>query len=84
MIATCHSKETQYQSIMRKEIMQKQLMNEIFVVTAMIQKEFPELYEHLSETPLFLSDNIEGISLVDFKQYLESLKTQLATFKRHT
>ena len=63
---------------------QKKLMNEIFAVTTMIQKEFPELYLHLSETPLFLSDNEKGISTVDFEQYLESLKMQLKAFKKRS
>ncbi len=67
--------------IIKKDVVQKKLMNEILGVTTMIQKEFPELYVHLNETPLFLSNSIEGISLVDFEQYLESLKAQLATFK---
>jgi len=63
---------------------QKKLMNEILEITTLIQREFPELYGHLSETPLFLSDNDREISTVDFEQYLESLKMQLAAFEKRS
>ncbi len=56
--------------------------NKIFELTATIQKEFPELYIHLDETPLFLSGREKRITRLDFEQYLESLKMQLATFER--
>ncbi|MDZ4845839.1 MAG: hypothetical protein SH857_09845 [Chitinophagales bacterium] len=57
-------------------------MNEIFRVTTIIQKDFPELYKHLSETPLFLSTLEKEISTVDFEQYLESIQMQLTAFER--
>jgi hypothetical protein len=60
----------------------KELINEIFVVTTKIQKEYPELYENLRETPLFIAENEKQISTADFEQYLESLKTQLADFRQ--
>ena len=60
----------------------KELINEIFVVTTKIQKEYPELYENLRETPLFLTENETEIGSADFEQYLESLKTQLADFRQ--
>lgn len=64
-----------------KKQLQEKLMDEIFVATAMIQKEFPELQNLLSETPLLLFDKEGGIKSADFEHYLESLKTQLALFE---
>ena len=63
---------------------QKELLEEIFDVTREIQLKHPELYKNLNETPLFLSEfGVAGdISPRDFKQYLESLKRQLAAFDR--
>jgi hypothetical protein len=60
----------------------KELINDILVVTTKIQKEFPELYENLKETPLFISENEKEISTADFEQYLESLNSQLADFRQ--
>lgn len=59
----------------------KKLMAEILMVTAKIQREFPEQYKVLSETPLFLFDKEKEINAADFEHYLDSLKTQLAAFK---
>ena len=61
--------------------LQNKLMDEIFLVTTVIQKEHPELYVHLSETPLFLSYSEKQINTVDFEQYLESLQMQLTAFE---
>jgi len=63
-------------------LLQKELTNEIFVVTTAIQNEAPELYDHLSETPLFLSYDEKGISVVDFEQYLESIQMQMTAFEK--
>jgi hypothetical protein len=63
-------------------ILPRKLLHEIFVTTSKIQKEYPELYENLRETPLFLDDNRDEITAVDFEQYLESLQTQLAVFRK--
>ena len=52
------------------------------MVTTKIQKEFPEQYKVLSETPLFLFDREKEINTADFEHYLESLKKQLAAFKK--
>jgi hypothetical protein len=60
---------------------QQTLMADIFVMTAKIQNKFPELYENLRETPLFLSHK-RGLDPVDFEHYLESLKSQLKTFEK--
>ena len=60
----------------------KKLMTKIFSTTAIIQKEFPELYIYLSETPLFLSYDEKDIEMIDFEQYLESLTMQLSVFEK--
>jgi hypothetical protein len=67
-----------------KSALQEKLMTDIFTITttATIQEEFPELYVHLSETPLFHTYTDEGISRNGFENYLDSLKTQWATFEK--
>jgi len=62
--------------------LQNKLTKEILLVTMMIQKSYPELYNLLSETPLFISSAKKEIKVVDFEQYLESLKMQLNTFSK--
>lgn len=59
----------------------QKLMNEILRATEKIQKEFPEHYRYLSETPLFLVENKNSISQLDFEHYLESLLMQLETWR---
>jgi hypothetical protein len=61
---------------------QKELLNEIIVVTETIRETFLEFYELLSETPLFIRKQNRNIDTADFEQYLESLKTQLDHLKR--
>ena len=65
-----------------KMILKRKLMDDIFVVTARIQVEYPELYVNLRETPLFLSTDENEINMIDFEQYLESLNLQLAAFQK--
>ena len=62
----------------------KELLEEIFAVTREIQVKHPELYKNLSETPLFLSENEPAgdLGTRDFKQYLDSLCEQLASFEQ--
>ncbi|MDF9796302.1 hypothetical protein OKW21_001565 [Catalinimonas alkaloidigena] len=67
---------------MKKVSTQQRLMAEILTITAKIQKEFPEHYEQLSETPLFLRDQRKGIHAGGFEEYLESLRSQFKTFNR--
>ncbi len=57
-------------------------MNSILQATVKIQKEYPEHYRYLSETPLFLFDQKHSINRLDFEHYLESLLMQLDTFKK--
>lgn len=59
----------------------QKLMNEILRATEKIQKEFPEHYRYLSETPLFLFSNKNSVSQLDFEHYLASLVAQLAAFE---
>ncbi len=60
---------------------QKELLEDIFDVTREIQVNHPELYKILSETPQFTEHQYgHDISARDYKQYLDSLKRQLAAF----
>lgn len=61
-------------------VTQENLTNEIFIVTAIIQKKYPEIYLLLSETPLFLSCKKNKVCICDLEQYLESIKMQLKIF----
>ena len=53
----------------------QELNRQISELTEKIEKEYPELYQHLDENPITLpeSSNPE----VDFEEYLESLKALL-------
>jgi hypothetical protein len=57
----------------------EKLIQSILTVTVMIQSESPELYQQLSETPLFLSYKNMEICKSDFENYLESIQIQLKT-----
>jgi hypothetical protein len=57
------------------------LTKKIFKITSEIQKEFPELYELLDETPLFFSFAGKNITSKDLRQYLISLRTQQKSFE---
>jgi hypothetical protein len=63
-------------------ILPQKFMNEIFQATEQIQKKFPEHYQYLSETPLFMFDKQKGVGNVDFEHYLASLVAQLAAFEQ--
>lgn len=60
------------------------LTKKIFKKTVEIQKEFPELYELLDETPLFFSFTDKEITIKDLRQYLISLRTQQKSFEKGT
>jgi len=60
---------------------QQKISNKIFLETEQIRIQYPEIYDILTETPLFLSDNLDTITLHDFEQYLESLQTQTLHLK---
>ena len=55
----------------------KHIMNDILFTTMKIMANSPGLYEHLGETPLTIlyADNKNNI--LDFSQYLDTLKIQL-------
>jgi hypothetical protein len=58
------------------------LTKKIFKKTVEIQKEFPELYELLDETPLFFSAKEKNITIKDLRQYLISLIIQQKSFEK--
>ncbi len=60
---------------------EKKISDQIFDITNKIQKEFPELYKILMETPLASSYKQENVSNDSLKEYLESIKIQLAQFQ---
>ncbi|MDW9383059.1 MULTISPECIES: hypothetical protein [Chryseobacterium] len=62
-------------SVLTKKILKK---------TVEIQKEFPELYDLLDETPLFFSFTEKNITIRDLRQYLISLIRQQKSFEKGT
>ncbi|RKT01946.1 hypothetical protein BCF58_1175 [Chryseobacterium defluvii] len=60
------------------------LTKKILKITVEIQKKFPELYDLLNETPLFLSDRKRKITIEDFRQYLLSIRMQQKTFEKNS
>jgi hypothetical protein len=62
--------------------MEKKLNADILATTAKIQARFPEQYQILSETPLFLFSNADGVHNIDFEHYLDSLNVQLKAFEQ--
>ncbi len=60
---------------------EKRISDQIFDITTKIQKEFPELYKILMETPLASSYRQENVSNDSLREYLESIKIQLAQFQ---
>lgn len=62
-------------SVLTKKILKK---------TVEIQKEFPELYELLDETPIFFSFTDKEITTRDLRRYLISLIIQHKDFEKRT
>lgn len=60
----------------------KNIISNIFLITEELRNETPAVYEHLNETPLFISYAEKGIRMADYEQYLSSLKLQLTTFQK--
>ncbi|MCM8569867.1 hypothetical protein NE848_10785 [Gramella jeungdoensis] len=52
------------------------LLKEIFDLTLSFQLKYPEIYENLLETPLFLTYKNKDISKKEFLNYREFLKAQ--------
>lgn len=54
----------------------QEITNEINDFTDIIKSTFPELYESLNETPLFLSYDKSKDRIIDYTRYLGFLKSQ--------
>ena len=59
----------------------QQLNAEIMAVTSQIREEFPEAYKVMSETPFFISRDMDHITTAELKDYLIDIKGQLDTFR---
>ncbi|MBO0329717.1 hypothetical protein [[Muricauda] lutisoli] len=68
--------------IVHYERKDNQLLQEIFDLTLSFQMEFPEIYDNLMETPLFLNYENKGISENEFEEYCKFLKAQLRVFEK--
>jgi hypothetical protein len=64
------------------KIATKILMQKILDVTLEINKQFPELYKLLQETPLMSSTLESEISDEECKEYLETLQIELQFFTK--
>lgn len=53
---------------------------EILNLTFVIQDQFPGLYAHLDEAPVFLSPGLQSVSQMELDEYYQSLKDQSARF----
>lgn len=58
------------------------ILNEIFDLTMMIQKKFPELYVRLLNTPSPLPLNDDQSDSIDFEDYLAQLKQQVIIYEK--
>ena len=58
------------------------ILNEIFDLTMMIQKKFPELYVRLLNTPSPLPINNDHTDSIDFEDYLDQLKQQVIIYEK--
>jgi hypothetical protein len=59
-----------------------QLNKEIGRCISEIENQFPELYQLLEETPIKGLDSDKPVSNEALEDYLNTLKTQLAVFKK--
>ncbi len=64
----------------QKETME--LTDDILAVTMKIRDRYPELYQHLGETPFLPPANNEGIEPSDLKEYLNTIRSQLKNYKK--
>ena len=61
----------------------EELNKMIFLLTQKIHREFPELIKYLDEIPeKFESDTQKGVNNKNLKDYLDSLKDLLKTYKK--
>jgi len=59
----------------------KELTDEILVVTMEIRDKYPELHEHLGETPFLTSANDKGVDRNSLREYLNTIRSQLKDYK---
>jgi hypothetical protein len=64
----------------QKEI--KELTDEILTVTMVIRDKFPELYQHLDETPFLASAYHKRIGSKSLEEYLNTIRSQLESLKK--
>ncbi|RAJ15351.1 hypothetical protein [Arenibacter echinorum] len=67
---------------MRSKKIENQFNKEIFDLTLSFQREFPVIYNNLTETPLFLNYEHNDISDSEFEGYCNFLKAQLQVLKK--
>jgi hypothetical protein len=67
---------------MKNKFIQDMITHKIFDLTLLYQMKFPEIYENLLETPLFLTYSSGEISDEDLRNYYDSLKSLLSNFER--
>lgn len=58
------------------------LIKEIFDITALLQKNYPDVYANLTEVPTEISYNTKAIKDADYHTYLDFLKSQLERVKK--
>ena len=59
----------------------KELTDEILAVTMEIRDKYPELYQHLGETPFLTSGDNKGIDPSSAEEYLNTICSQLKHYK---
>lgn len=58
------------------------LNHEIDLCLTDMETSYPELFRYLDETPVSIPSDTKKITEDDLKNYLESLRSQMATFSR--
>jgi hypothetical protein len=53
------------------------MVNDIFAVTSKLQDDFPAIYEHLLETPVYENENSSHVNTSEYLQYLETIRIKL-------
>jgi hypothetical protein len=53
------------------------MVNDIFAVTSKLQDDFPAIYEHLMETPVYENEHSNHVNASEYLQYLETIGVQL-------
>ncbi|HVD99931.1 MAG TPA: hypothetical protein VNB90_17100 [Cytophagaceae bacterium] len=57
------------------------LLQELLSLTTQIETNYPELYQTLDETPIFLGKNTSGdMTTKELESYLNTLKTELKNY----